>query len=617
MHGKMQKNLWSLCVNLPIPIQSAHRTLLILCALAVGAIYGLFATAPLRVPLAVTDSALVTGVWGTDGSGVWSNGQSTIDMQRVPWAPWSMVSFAWLRPPGDPLAVTVQSGGVTLTASPDLAARRVQLLLPQPDVRSALQFTSATRQVAGDRRNLGVFVDDVAVQRLSMPQGALLWAIFGYALPILGAALWLLRGRWFGTVVFVGFAALYLTLLSQEVQSGFAYPSLLLVSPWREGFSLFFVVMALRRPFAKEVVIPRGGRRFGLDFARGTALLIVLVAHFIPLMLPAWSQDRDIFRWFLITGAMAVDTFFTLSGYLIGSILLRSLPRFGQPAILRWYLARRWLRTLPAAYISMAVVWVVAAPKSISDYLWSLFFLGTMNPAQVSEEFGFWWSLGTEELFYLLFPLVLYAAVRILPQKRAFILTLGIFGLVPFVVRLVGGIILPPEVAGNLDYAPYARIDSMLWGIIVAWIRSTRPEWFSWMAVRGVAPGIFVFAIGYMLALDPQRWFMATLLLSHVLATMGSAILLPRLEQITTLGWNLADRAISWAALVSYSAYLYHTMAMHRTHIWFGTSDSWQSMLGLLVFYLTLTFVLAGVSFYAVEMPFLRWRDKHFPEKEA
>ena len=617
MRGKMLKNLWSQCVNRRIPITSAHLSLLVLCTLAVGAICAIFAVAPLHVPIAVTDTAVVDGVWGNDGSGVWSNGQSTIDLQRIPWAPWSVVSFAWLRPPGDPLAVTVRSGSLSLTGSPDLSARHVHLLLPPPQERTALQFTSATRTVAGDRRALGVFFDDVVIHRLTIPLGAYVLMLLGYALPLVGAALWLLRGRWFGTAVFVGFAVLYLTLLSQEVQSGFAYPSLLLVSPWREGFSVFFVVMAIRRPFAREVVIPRGGRRFGLDFARGTALLIVLVAHFIPLMLPAWSQDRDIFRWFLITGAMAVDTFFTLSGYLIGSILLRSLPRFGQPAILRWYLARRWLRTLPAAYISMAVVWLIAAPKSISDYLWSLFFLGTMNPAHVSEEFGFWWSLGTEELFYLLFPLVLYGAVRIFPQKRAFVLTLGIFGLVPFVVRLVGGLILPPEVAGNLDYAPYARIDSMLWGIIVAWIRSTRPAWFSWLAVRGVAPGIFVFAIGYMLALDPQRWFMATLLVSHVLATMGSAILLPRLEQITTLGWNLADRAISWAALVSYSAYLYHTMAMHRTHIWFGTSETWQSMIGLLVFYLTLTFVLAGMSFYAVEMPFLRWRDKHFPEKEA
>jgi len=498
-----------------------------------------------------------------------------------------------------------------------LTARHVQLLLPQPEYRTALQLTSATRQVVGDRRGLGAFFDGVAVQPLAMPRVLFFIMLLGYAMPLVGAALWLLRGNWFGTIVYFGFAAVYLTLLSQEVQSGFAYPSLLLVSPWRELFSLFFGVMAIRRPYAKDIVIPRGGRRFGLDFARGTALLIVLVAHFIPLMLPEWSQNRDIFRWFLITGAMAVDTFFTLSGYLIGAILLRSLPRFGQPAMLRWYLARRWLRTLPAAYISMAVVWLIAAPKDVSDYLWSMFFLGTMNPAHVSEEFGFWWSLGTEELFYLLFPLVLFAAVKLFPQKRAFVLTLGLFGLVPFVVRLVGGLILPPEVAGNLDYAPYARIDSMLWGIMVAWIRSTRPEWFNWLAVRGVAPGIFVFAMGYMLALDPQRWFMVTLLLSHVLATMGSAILLPRLEQIKTLGWGVADRAISWAALVSYSAYLYHTMAMHRTHIWFGSSEDVVQMLGLLVFYLTMTFVLAGISFYAVEMPFLRWRDKHFPEKEA
>lgn len=593
---------------------AAALVLVVLTILAVATVVFCYTTAPALTHIAVDDATRVRGVWGNDGAGVWTNGEATVDVARLPYARWTVAAFDWLHPPGAAPTVTLRSASMRVEALPAASARRVQLLLPTD--RQTLTISSPTRQVGSDRRALGVWIDALTLRPLTLTTPQWLWLVVTTALPLVGAALWLRRGHWFGVPVFFGFAVLYLVLLQQEISSGFAYPSLLLVSPWREIFSLFFVVMGLRAPYAGEVVLPRGGRRFGLDFARGTALLFVLVAHFIPLMLPEWSKDRDIFRWFLVTGAMAVDTFFTLSGYLIGSILLRSLPRFGQPAILRWYLARRWLRTLPAAYISMIVVWLIAAPKNLTDYLWSLFFLGTMNPAQVSEEFGFWWSLGTEELFYLLFPLVLYVMVKKLPQTRAFAVTLALFGLVPFVVRLVGGLLLPPEIAGNLDYAPYARIDSMLWGILVAWIRARRPEWFKWLAVNGVAPGVFIFAIGYMLALDPQRWFMATLLGAHVLATLGSALLLPRLEQIRTLGWSVADRAISWAALVSYSAYLYHTMAMHRTHIWFGTSDDWATMLGLLVFYLTLTFVLAGVSFYWVEMPFLHWRDKHFPERE-
>lgn len=66
--------------------------------------------------------------------------------------------FDWLRPPGDQLPVTVRSGSVTMTANPDLAARHVQLLLLQPQDRTALQLTSATRRVGTDRRGLGVFL---------------------------------------------------------------------------------------------------------------------------------------------------------------------------------------------------------------------------------------------------------------------------------------------------------------------------------------------------------------------------------------------------------------------------------------------------------------------------
>jgi hypothetical protein len=235
----------------------------------------IFGTAPRTVEIPVSDDTQVSGVWGNEGSGAWSNGQSIIAVDRLPWAPWSVIAFDWLRPPGATLTATVRSGALMVEATPDLSARRVQLLMPQPQQRTAIQLTSETRRVDGDRRDLGVFVDRIVLQRMQMSTGAFIIMLLGYALPVLGAAVWLWRGRWFGAAVYAGYAVLYLTLLWQEVQTGFAYPSLLLVSPWRELFSLFFVVMGLRRPYAGEVVIPRGVRRFGLDFARGTALLIV------------------------------------------------------------------------------------------------------------------------------------------------------------------------------------------------------------------------------------------------------------------------------------------------------------------------------------------------------
>ncbi len=86
-----------------------------------------------------------------------------------------------------------------------------------------------------------------------------------------------------------------------------------------------------------------------------------------------------IFRWFVSAGDVGVDIFFALSGYLIDGILLRELPRLGQWDVVRRFWARRWLRTLPAAYVSALLVWLIAAPHDMTAYLLSIFFVAKVN----------------------------------------------------------------------------------------------------------------------------------------------------------------------------------------------------------------------------------------------
>lgn len=92
----------------------------------------------------------------------------------------------------------------------------------------------------------------------------------------------------------------------------------------------------------------------GLDGARGLAALAVVFSHVAALTYVPWGPrpptPAEYALWHL--GAPAVDLFFVLSGYVVAGSLLR------RPAVLP-YLARRWLRLAPVAYVAVILAVLV------------------------------------------------------------------------------------------------------------------------------------------------------------------------------------------------------------------------------------------------------------------
>src|SRR5262245_54668805 len=91
----------------------------------------------------------------------------------------------------------------------------------------------------------------------------------------------------------------------------------------------------------------RFGRTPTLDGVRGIALLIVVLCHTNPQILPG--------------GNIGVDLFFTLSGFLITSILLEEKRVTGSINIVKFYV-RRACRLLPALFglILFVLAYVIA-----------------------------------------------------------------------------------------------------------------------------------------------------------------------------------------------------------------------------------------------------------------
>lgn len=158
---------------------------------------------------------------------------------------------------------------------------------------------------------------------------------------------------------------------------------------------------------------PKYAVRKDIEGLRALAVLAVVAGHTTP------SAVRG--------GFCGVDVFFVISGYLIGKHLLEDIHA-GQFSFLGFYV-RRARRLLPALVVVLAAVWgvgwvILSAPElaalgrhiaaasvfSNNFLLWSE--SGYFDAVSTSKPLLHLWSLGIEEQFYLLVPLLLWLGAR-------------------------------------------------------------------------------------------------------------------------------------------------------------------------------------------------------------
>jgi peptidoglycan/LPS O-acetylase OafA/YrhL len=152
----------------------------------------------------------------------------------------------------------------------------------------------------------------------------------------------------------------------------------------------------------------------GLDGLRGLAVAAVLFFH-------------GGFSW-MVGGYLGVSTFFTLSGFLITSLLLAERATAGRVS-LRTFWRRRFRRLMPASLACLAfivVFGVVAADpiqreKLAGDVIAALGYIANWRFIFSEQTYAdlfaepspvlHFWSLAIEEQFYVLYPLLIAALV--------------------------------------------------------------------------------------------------------------------------------------------------------------------------------------------------------------
>ena len=306
-------------------------------------------------------------------------------------------------------------------------------------------------------------------------------------------------------------------------------------------------------------------------------------------------------------GYVGVDVFFVISGYLITSIVLKSLDE-GRFSVADFY-ERRMRRILPALFLVLLVsfpfAWAWMLPADMERYSESL-----AGVSLFASNVLFWrtsgyfdaeaelrpllhtWSLAVEEQFYLLYPL-LFLLVWARGRKA-------------FVWLIAGGAVISfalAEWASHLrPSATFYLLPTRAWeialGALTAVYLSQRPAPAGGSHIRAAASllglGLISFAV---VAFDDGTPFPGKYAL---LPTVGTVLIICFATDETWTGRLLASRVLVGIGIVSYSAYLWHqpllALARHRSlgHI------EWPLAAGLLAAALA----LAALSWKYVEKPF-------------
>jgi len=315
-------------------------------------------------------------------------------------------------------------------------------------------------------------------------------------------------------------------------------------------------------------------------------------------------------------GWVGVDVFFVLSGFLITAMLTGESAKNadGRFSLRRFYL-RRILRLWPAYLAFLLAVGVyarLAHPHQFSSWAHELFVGLTyrMNFYYLNHDphtgLGQIWTLCMEEQFYLVWPLVLLVCLRYLSRRATMVVTmLGLAASLAANIALVAGH------AGykRLFFGPDTNAVSLLIGCLLGlaftagyldrWAGSALTRRMPWLLVAALA----VWTVSMR---ESDVWqFAGAIQLLCVIA--GLAIVSLVLTPDTWLGRLLANPAIVWVGVLSYSLYLWNQIALSV-----GPANG-PGLAAHAVHYgvqLLLLVELPVISYYVIERRGLRLKDR-------
>jgi peptidoglycan/LPS O-acetylase OafA/YrhL len=333
---------------------------------------------------------------------------------------------------------------------------------------------------------------------------------------------------------------------------------------------------------------------------RGIAIALVVSLH--------------IFNW-PPGGFLGVDAFFTLSGFLITTLLLEEWQLHGALSLRRFYM-RRIFRLLPGLACLLVVYTLFslllggsARNVRLQGALYGITYVANWIQALdlpfPKEELGYVWSLAIEEQFYLVWPLTLILLLRLgraRPTRMKVVVVAMILLLVAWRTFLTRSGVSGPRLYFGTD----ARLDQLLVGCLLGIMYKSRIKLTgTWLLIPAS-----ILALGFLgwRAFLGEYWTPWLFTIGLTLISIAVGILVyacvtgsfPLLTRILSVKW------LVFVGTISYSLYLWHVPVIRAIS---GTSLGRLGWISIALKIL-LSLAAACASYFFVELPFLRRKKR-------
>jgi peptidoglycan/LPS O-acetylase OafA/YrhL len=349
-------------------------------------------------------------------------------------------------------------------------------------------------------------------------------------------------------------------------------------------------------------------RIIGLDLLRVIAVVLVTYMH-ILIELPELYFGFNSLK-FLPRGS---DVFLVLSGFLVGQIIIKACEKAERVnfQFVRNFLFRRWLRTIPAYYLILAVqalllyFGLVKGTLNVYFFAYPIF----MQNFIIHFDFLMWesWSLSVHEWFYVIFPFMVLVLLRlkVLQLSKKKVLLIAILSMTLF------SIAFRMQLNADLDWDLYyrklvlSRLDSIGIGLLVAFVKVYYPQVFTKFKWHYLLIGLVAYHFCWHYSYQNQFFNQVPYL---TLVAICIALSIPWFYQITTLG--KLNSPVYWLSQVSYSFYLVH-LPLLQTIITLKKQYQWEwNWTIVLPIYLILALMLSFALHLGYERKFIQFGNR-------
>ena len=487
---------------------------------------------------------------------------------------------------------------VTFPVAPNVF-RRYEYLVAAPWSNETTQLRFHSDNVSQYGRELAIGLTQISMRPLTpyvIPRTPILLLILYTAIIVF---VW--RMEWHLVLTFYTASIFFLVYAATHIyQSDNWYYTYLAT------FGLGGIIIGRSKPAKKEDPLVAPVYRRDVDGLRAVAIIAVVVYHAFPTLLP--------------NGNVGVDIFFVISGYLISQLLIRQFVK--NTFSFSDFFNRRIRRIFPALLCMLLVVMIMGLlflfPNEYAQlgrhigagagFFANLLLYNEVNYFDKSAAYKpllHLWSLGVEEQFYVMWPILLYLFRHRLRSVPALITTLIVAS---FLVNLR----LDQTSPIASFYWPISRVWELLVGTLVVHILASptvRQRLFFTPIIAHSISGV-----GILLLVASMFWAngdASYTYYSAILPITGAILVIVAGERAWFNRIILANSVMVWIGLISFPLYLWHWPLLSFANFFTNTEPS----IAIRIVLVAISVLLAWLTYAYLEKPLRQGTLRSMPTR--